>query len=216
MTMLQLAKEVFLLVGAMLGVLAFCKTMLDPVMESNRKKWEEIKKHLDEDDFITLDHEVWDLRRISVETINKFTNFIVDIEQDAEYLRFGPVLRSQFASHLLKLRSHYREFRQYVKSPYWDTDSRFDNDPFFRGALVLNKLAFAKPPHNKIEDYTVNLFKAAELVETMRVDFRSIGILANLHVLEIPFARRVIRNLAPLPELEKRNAAEMTAATAAK
>ena len=91
---LQTAKEIFLLIGAMLGIVAFCQTMLDPILESNRKKWEEIKKHIDELHFQNLEFEIEQRCLVNMDTLRPIENFVMDIRNDVEYLKVRPLLEA--------------------------------------------------------------------------------------------------------------------------
>ena len=200
---LQTAKEIFLLIGAALGVIAFCKTMLDPILESNRKKWEEVKNRVDELHFQNLEFEVWHQRLIDMGTLRPIENFVRDIRDDPEYLRFGPILRQEFSVHLHNLRNHYLKFRDYVQTPYWEPVGDVTDSDVQVTGLKLNKDAFNHQLHKTEGHYSVNLEKAAEQVEKMRTEFRSLSILANLHILEIPFAKRIVRDRAAVPSSEE-------------
>ncbi|HEU5116354.1 MAG TPA: hypothetical protein VFT74_06705 [Isosphaeraceae bacterium] len=61
MAIITLLKELFLIVGAGLGIIAFIKTMLDPILADNQRRWEEIKKRVTEEVFQDLEYQVWEL-----------------------------------------------------------------------------------------------------------------------------------------------------------
>jgi hypothetical protein len=193
---IQTVKEVFLIVGAALGIIAFFKTVLDPVLEANKRRWDEFKERVDEDRFKQLEFEVWDARRIDSETLRPIECLVSDIKERPEYLRFGPLFETQYSNHLDNLRNHYLEFRRYVQTPYWE--------PFGKAGAVealglkLDKEAFSNSELKTDDDYSVNLERAAEEVERMRLEFRSLSVLSNLHLFEVPFAKQIVRRRSTL------------------
>jgi hypothetical protein len=209
---LQTAKEIFLLIGAVLGIVAFCKTMLDPILESNRKKWEEIKKRVDELHFQNLEFEIEQQRLIDMDTLRPIEKFVMDIRDDVKYLRFGPVLGREFSTHLNNLRNHYLKFRDYVQTPYWEPVGDVTDREVQVTGLKLNKDAFDHRDHICDGHYAVNIDNAADQAEKMRMEFRALSILANLHLLELPFARRIVRQRAAVPSRLSSKQAETVSA----
>ncbi|MDQ3817224.1 MAG: hypothetical protein M3362_05980 [Acidobacteriota bacterium] len=54
-------KDIFFFIGSLLGIVAFIKTIIEPMVESNRARWKEVKERIREEDFINLESEIWQL-----------------------------------------------------------------------------------------------------------------------------------------------------------
>lgn len=184
-------KDIFFFVGSVLGIIAFSKTLLDPIMEANRRKWEQVKMRVTELTFRDIEYSVEMARRIDDEMLLQIHFFIRDIEEGAEYLRFGPVLRKHYQRHLKNLCNLYRAFRKYVQVPYWDIiyNSRNGSE---RKDWVFQKEYFEKERPD-IDEYVEHLNAASELAEKMRTEFQALSILSGLHIVELPFATRIVQ-----------------------
>jgi hypothetical protein len=67
----QTLKDAFYFAGSVLGIVAFMRTLLDPMSERNRRRWEEVKSRVDEADFQDLEADVDQRRRIEDRTRQK-------------------------------------------------------------------------------------------------------------------------------------------------
>ena len=194
----QTLKDAFFFVGSILGITAFVKTIIDPMIEGNKRKWEEVKNHIQEQDFINLAIEIWQSRRVHEETLGRIRQFIRDIEQGAEYLRFGPVLNKRYNQHLQNLRALYSQLRNLIQVPYWEPVTYEDEEGGKLECWQFNKQFFLKENlHGRA--YVEHLDAAAELAEKMRLEFRQLSVLSSLHLVEIPFARKIIAKRAAIP-----------------
>ena len=89
------------------------------MVESNRSKWKETKEHITEEDFINLEFDIYQARRIRDETWSVVRCFINDIEEGAEYLRFNSILKKLYNQSLNNLRTLYWDLREFIQVPYW-------------------------------------------------------------------------------------------------
>ena len=208
---MESVKDIFFFIGSLLGILAFLNTLIGPAFTDNRQKWEALKEHLTEEDLINLQHEVYITRRIYDEVLNRVIYFVHDMEEDAEYLRFGPPFRGLFEEHKKCLISDLHKLIEHVQVPYWehhfveDGDERrgewrFDKNYFFFELPAIVKERDPESPRlDPYEAYIEHLNEASDAVDRMRVHFRAIGVLANLHTFEALFARRIVRARSRLP-----------------
>ncbi|MDQ3817223.1 MAG: hypothetical protein M3362_05975 [Acidobacteriota bacterium] len=63
----------------------------------------------------------------------------------------------------------------------------------------FNKQYFFKDSYDG-RPYVEHLDNAAEIAEKMRMEFRKLSILSNLHSVRIPFAKRIIARGAKIPK----------------
>jgi hypothetical protein len=208
----ELVKDIFFFIGSALGIFAFMKTLVEPAFADNRQKWEALKEHLTEQDLINLQHQVYVSRRVRDELLDRVIYFVHDIEEDAEYLRFGPPFRGLFEEHKKGLISDFRCLIERVQVPYWrhnffeDGDEResywsVDKNYFYEELpAAVNESDSKKAVRISEQAYENNLNEASDAVDRMRMHYRAIGILANLHAFEAPFARGIVKKRSRLPE----------------
>lgn len=197
---IQILKDIFFFLGSVFGIIAFIKTIIEPMMEGNRAKWKEIKERITEEDFINLEFDIWQAHRIRDETWSVIQSFVNDIGEDAEYLRFNSVLGKLYHECLQNLRSLYWELIEFVQVPYWEPHTEVDeqeNEFHFRR---FNKDYFFKHPGHGEGAYVDHLEAAAEISEKMRIEFRKLSILSSLHSIQIPFAKRISATGAKIPK----------------
>jgi hypothetical protein len=195
----QAFKDVFFFVGSVLGIVAFTKTIIEPMVEGNRNKWKVIKERIAEEDFINLEFDIWEARRIRDETWTVIRNFVRDIEEDAEYLRFNSILKKHYHQSLHNLTTLYWELTEFIQVPYWEPYSHTTEDGNEHHYRQLNKQHFYKNKDGE-RTYVAHLEAAAEIAEKMRVEFRKLSILSNLETIQIPFARRLITRGSTIPK----------------
>jgi hypothetical protein len=209
---LELAKDIFFFIGSALGIVAFLRTLFEPAFADNRQKWEALKERLREEDLINLQSQVYIRRRVQDELLLSVDLFVRDIEQDAEYMRFGFPFRRLFEEHKNGLVDNFRQLIEHVQVPYWEHDFVGDGDER-RGEWSFDKRYFFDelpavyrernpegPRLDPHQAYVDHLDEASDAVDWMRVHYRAIGVLANLHMFEALFARRKVSTGSTLPE----------------
>ena len=95
-----------------------------------------------------------------------------------------------------------------MQTPNWEPVGDVTDSEGQVMGLKLNRDAFEHHNHRCDGHYAVNIDNAAEQAEKMRTEFRAISILANLHLLELPFARQIVRERAAVPSRSGTNQAE--------
>jgi len=196
---IEVLKNVFFFIGSVLGIIAFIKTLIEPMVESNRAKWKETKERITEEDFINLEFDIYQARRIRDETWSVIRGFVNDIEEGAEYLRFNSILKKLYNQSLNNLRTLYWELIEFIQVPYWEPHRDVDEDGNEFRYWRFNRQYFFKT-HNDPDAYVDHLDAAAEIAEKMRMEFRKLSILSNLHAVQIPFAKRIIAKGAKIPK----------------
>jgi hypothetical protein len=200
-----LVRDTFFFIGSVLGILAFLQTLVEPAFADNRQKWEALKERLSEEDLIDLQYQVYMSRRVDDELMRKVLYFVRDLEQDAEYARFGAPFRGQFEEHKRGIVDNFRCLVDRVQVPFWKREFVEDeggrssywsvDKPYFYEELPAAVSEGDWQERRRISDraYENNLNEASDAVDRMRVHYRAIGVLANLHIFEAPFARRLAR-----------------------
>lgn len=208
---MAVAKDIFFFIGSALGIFAFLTTLIEPAFADNRRKWEALKEHLTEQELIDLQLQVYVSRQVYDQTLYRVLYFVRAIEEDAEYLHFGPPFRGLFEEHKTALARDFRLMTEHVQVPYWrhnfsgdgaERDSYWSVDKnFFYEELpeAVNESVSRKSLRISDLAYENNLNEASDAVDRMRVHYRAIDILANLHTFEAPFARRIVRERSRPP-----------------
>lgn len=201
---MELAKDIFFFIGSGLGILAFLKALFEPAFSDNRQKWDKVKERLTEQDLIDLQHQIHQSLRIRDELLSKVFHFVHDIEEDADYLHFGPPFRRQFQKHKAGLRKEQQHLIDYVQVPYWEYQFVDDEDnEEDRSYWKVNKTYFYRElsatASERDQAYQDNLNGASDAIDQIRIHYRAMGILANLHVFQAPFARQIAKKRSKLP-----------------
>ncbi len=208
---MELAKNIFFFIGSILGIFAFLKTLIDPAFTANKQKWEAAKEHLTEQDLIELSRQTYLSRRIRDEQLIRAGSFVHDIENDAEYLQFGPPFRKLFEEHKKALVSDFWHVLQHVQVPYWQRNSPDEGDEgnsywsidknYFYTELpeALNESDSSRSRRISDKAFENNLNEAYDAVHRMRTHYRAIGVLSSLHAFEAPFARQIVRKRSRIP-----------------
>jgi len=117
---MDIIKDIFFLFGSLLGILAFIRTVIQPALSDNLQKWEELKKIITEDDLMNIADSIDMAYSVDDQLLLKLTRFAHDIEEDSEYLRFGPPFRNRYSRIKNDILNQYRELRQRIQVPFWD------------------------------------------------------------------------------------------------
>jgi hypothetical protein len=183
---MEFAKNIFFFIGSVMGILAFFKPLLEPLLEKNRQRWEKLQQVVTEDDFTNLGYQTWDSRYIKDKNLDRIQRLMHDIENKPEYLRFGPFLKKYYESELNELLRLYMCFRQLVQVPEWEPVGHLKGAEQEPG-WCFNKKAFDKG-NGYGEDYADDLYIASWYAQRMRNSYRRLSVLADIHLVEIPMA----------------------------
>lgn len=197
---METARDIFFFIGSVLGILAFFRTLFEPVVSSNREKWSKVKQVLKETDLIDLEHEVDQARCVHQDTLSRLSRFSEDVRQDAEYLRFGPLWRREFEQRKNRIAELYRDLRKYIQVPYW-RPKYYGREEEGESQEVwdFDKEHFYTKVENGHNVYVDHLEEAAQLVEEIRKEYRYLSILANLHMVEIPIGPWIANSRSKAP-----------------
>jgi Zn-dependent oligopeptidase len=76
---MEFAKNIFFFIGSVMGILAFFKPLLEPLLEKNRQRWEKLQQVVTEDDFTNLGYQTWDSRYIKDKNLDRIQRLMHDI-----------------------------------------------------------------------------------------------------------------------------------------
>jgi hypothetical protein len=184
---LALAKDIFFFVGSTLGILAFFKSAIDPLLDANRQRWKQVAAKVDDNDLRALEVYVYQARRVPAELLDRIYALVRDIEEDAEYVRFGPILRRCYAQHLRAFVRQYYALRKLIQVPFWEPEREKHNGKETEEfAWEFQKDYFFSSDYSGIS-YECHLGSAADTVEALRVEYKALSILSDLHAVELPF-----------------------------
>lgn len=190
-----------------MGILAFVRSIFEPTVEVNKERWNKLKEVISDRDLDTLDFDTWQTRYIKKRQLVKLENLVYDIKRDAEYLRFGPLLSSRIRTHLDNICQCYEKYRELVQVPMWQPvgvslDDEKDNNDEREYGWLFNKDYFFGSNY-KGQRYDEHLEAAKRCVEEIRMEYKAIGLLSNLHFFEALFARFTLKRRLMLPKRGK-------------
>jgi len=187
---MEFAKNMFFFIGSVMGILGFFKPLLEPLLESNRQRWEKLQQVVTENDFENLELQTWYSRYIKDENLDRIERLMDDILSKSEYLRFGPFLKKHYESELSELRRLYVCFRQLVQVPEWIPVGHSKGSEQEPG-WDFNKNAFDKG-NGYGEDYADDLYIASWYAQRMRNSYRRLSVLVDIHLVEMPMAWQIV------------------------
>ncbi len=196
---MDVIKDIFFLFGSLLGILAFIRTVIQPALSNNLRKWEELKKIITEDDLMNIADSIDMAYSVDDELLLKLTRFAHDIEKDSEYLRFGPPLRKRYNRIKNDILNQYRELRQRIQVPFWDRYHNEAEGVTYEGWKIDKKYFYRQFGSDGSNKYANNLLELARIVDDIREKYRSISVLSNLHSFELLFAPFIVRKRSELP-----------------
>lgn len=197
---MEFAKNMFVLIGSVIGILVFFKPLLESLLESNRQRWEKLQQIVTENDFEYLEFQTCSSRYIKDENLDRIQRLMYDIKDRPEYLRFGPFLKKRYESELSELLRLYGCFRQLVQVPQWIPVGRSKGSEQEPG-WCFNKDAFNKG-RGYPEDYADDLYIVSWYAQRMRNSYRRLSVLADIHLVEIPLAWRIVSKRMAAIELD--------------
>ena len=188
--MISMAKDIFTIVGASLGIIAFIQNFLKPIAEYNRHKWDELRKEvMDDIDFENIMFSLWHSRRINPQSMQRLERLIHYINDDFDEVRFKAVFSRRFSEKFSLISKLYNEWRALIQVPYWEPRGNhgesawtFNKDFFLREKYGIPDSFETEQRATK--EYVDHLEKAYDLVKEMRSEFRDIGEMVNRQAYE--------------------------------
>lgn len=196
-------KNIFYLVGSSLGIIAFANGLLGPMLEHNRRRWKELLEHVSEEEFINLRSSIDLGQQVDNATLQQIGSFVRDIEEDAEYVRFGWPFRSRFRSYFDTIVFLHIRLRRLLQVPFWNPLSFKEDEDVESYYWRLDKDFFYKKGGRKA--YLEHLDEISTVAENLRTEFRKISVLSNLNLVELPFASLLVKKRGALPTKQKYN-----------
>lgn len=127
--------EIFTAIGSFVGIVAFLMNFLDPISESNKKKWDELKSIISLEE-MKYYSESFDRGVISNDTYSKISNLIYTIRKEIDFVYFKGCSGKRAKSYLRKMQSLHYEYTDMIQEPYWSipTDKELQGKRY-----ILNK-----------------------------------------------------------------------------
>lgn len=194
-------KEVFYTIGAVAGILAVFRPVLQHKYDLDNSRATAILEKFPERMLLELSTATWDARRIPTDLLIPFDELLDDIHQNLDSVRFSGPLSRYYSAEISALGDLYHEFRKYVQVPMWQP-LKIDSFSISTYYWVFDKKSFLDE-HGYQTDYAYHLACADELVEKMRERVRRIKLISEMHVLETPFSRILLPSRLRQSSLKK-------------
>lgn len=179
-------KEIFYAIGAVAGLIALFRPVLQHKYDLDNKRYEKINSELPEELFMSIEFSTWQSRLINDDLFTPLNNLCREIEHNLESVRFSGPLSKWYKIESGNLVNVYRKYREYVQVPEWEPENR-DNKEQEKTIWRFNKQAF-KEGNRKYDDYVKHLEEAEKLAEKMHLHAKRLQIISELHILETPLA----------------------------
>jgi hypothetical protein len=176
-------KEVFFTIGSLAGVAALARSVLEDKLQRDHNRIQHVKDLISEQDLLNLEYTVWYNRWAQDSTFSKLNQIEYEIEKKHDSLRFNGPTAKYLATAVRDIAEHYRELREYVQVPEWEPQDRDGDTVWF-----FNKQAFFND-QGIPENYADHLKKVADAAHAITLAYQRFQIVADLHLLEAPFAR---------------------------
>jgi len=180
-------KEAFFVIGSIAGVLALLRPVLETRLQRDTARVDRIKKMVNEQRLVDLEKRIYASRYVSSDDFEPFDQLAHERSTNQETVRFtGPTARA-LTAQLDALLTSYSKLREYIQVNEW-IPHRETVDGVEHDLWVFNKRAF-EDQDGVARDYAKHLDSAAEQALQMRRSFQRFQLVAELHLLEVPFAK---------------------------
>ena len=93
---METAKDIFFFVGSILGIAGFISSVIQPFLNDNREKWNQIAEIFDDNFFRGLET-VYTRRSVSQDQFDKLWRFLDEVRENKDYLRMKFPCRKLFS-----------------------------------------------------------------------------------------------------------------------
>ncbi len=184
---METTKNFFYFIGAILAIVAFIKTVLEPSLNRNREKWKKVLDVVTDVDFQWIEHGTLNYQ-IKGENLQRVERLVYDYGQKADYTQFHGLFSNIYSEYFEELIVAHSEYRDLVQVNEWL--------PSAEGDWKFNKEAFAREtgfPH----DYSQHIYKAETAAKKMRHAFKKLEALSDLELWQSLMARKFVSNRIP-------------------
>lgn len=191
-------KDVLYTIGSIAGVTALVRPVLEQRMARDQSRIQKVFALLNEQDLLNLEYCVWHSRWIPDSTFAKLASVRYGLADNVDDFRFSGPAAKYLSSALSDVVSSYERLRELVQVPEWEPVER-DGEQYWS----FNKRAFENE-RGLPEKYAEHLHEAARLAKEIALAFQRFQIVSELHMLEVPIARLLLRRR--ISAAAKRNA----------
>ena len=176
-------KEVFFTIGSFAGVAALVRVVFEDKLQRDQKRIQHIRDLISEQELLNLEYTVWYNRWAQDSAFRKLNQIDYELEKKHDALRFSGPTAKYLATAVRDISRHYKTLREYVQVPEWEPQDREGDTVWF-----FNKKAFLNEKGIP-ENYADHLKEATDAAHEITLAYQRFQIVADLHLLEVPFAR---------------------------
>jgi hypothetical protein len=187
----QTVKEVFWAIGSFAGLFAFIRPVFETRFSRDNDRAKQILEIFPESQAVELESLVYQFRRVRSEIFRNIDRIYYARRNGEDLVRFSGAL----AKPLLEidgLLAAYARLRSYIQVPEWEPRRSKDLDGDEYDEWQFNKQAFAKGDGIP-RDYAKHLDDAGREAEELKKAYQRFQIVCELHLLEAPFASRLLK-----------------------
>lgn len=159
--------EIFTLIGAVLGIIAFFQNFLVPYFNYNREKIKELNKIICIEDFEVLLN-FYTSRIINWEINGKLNYFVELIKNNSDKLKFKYLFKNFYSKRYKEFLNLFNKYTDLVQTPFWELNSKdtsisnsylkFNKKYFFEKAEKQNENKSEEIASKEMESHFENLY----------------------------------------------------------
>lgn len=115
---METAKNIFFFIGAILGILGFINSVIQPMLVDNREKWKKVTEIINEEFLKNYDYNI-QIGRHYLDDMGRFLNICKDFKEKKVYLIFKFPLNILMSKYLRDLCSLSKKLNAESLSPFW-------------------------------------------------------------------------------------------------
>ena len=186
-------KEVFYAVGAIAGVIALLRPVIESKFQRDQDRLVSVRKLVDEIGLVNLVNRVDSQRQVPDGEFEPFRVLAHDRRHNLESLRFSGPLAKYLLREIDAIIKAYEDLRGYIQVDEWEPTSRKKEDGTEYTVWVFNKSAGAFRGIDGVpRNYAQHLTEAAAKADEIRKAFQRLQVVGELHFFEVPFAKRIL------------------------
>lgn len=179
-------KEISLLIGTVIAIIAILKTIIEPSLTKNREKWKKILDIVNDEDFKVVLSGTTDLT-VSHERLIKIDCLIYDYKEKRDHTQFNSLLASLYKKYWDELVSAHEKYRNLVQVDKWECNKNKD--------WYLNKSAF-EDSRGIPRNYAGHILVAETEALNMRQAFKKLEALSDIDIWQLLIAEKVVNRRA--------------------
>jgi hypothetical protein len=187
-------KEVFYAVGAIAGVIALLRPVIESKFQRDQERLTGVRKLVNEIGLVNLVSRIDNQRQVPDKEFEPFRVLAYDRSHNLESLRFSGPLAKHFLHEVDAIIAAYEDLRGYIQVDEWEPTNRKAEDGTEYTVWVFNKSAGAfKGADGVPRNYAQHLTEAAAKADEIRRAFQRLQLVSELHFFEVPFAKKLLK-----------------------